>query len=822
MAQEIKISANNKKLNKVLIELRDNYSLNLSFDDQTLSKYRITVNKNFSSPEKAFDFLIKGLPVAYENTNGVYIFYPDEKKQLVSKKYSLSGKITDRENNEALPYALIYINQAGTVSDEYGNFNFESKKDSIFQIKVSFLGYHILDTLIPAGNNYHLKLIPAVTKFKEIIIKGSPIVFSGQTGTKAGLIRINNRIAKYIPGSGDNAIFNLIRLQPGILASGEQSSEIIVWGSYEGQSQVDFDGITLFGLKNYNDNISPINPYIAKDIRINKGGYDATLGERVGGIVSITGLEGNRKKPAFKLNINNTTMNFLGELPIGKNNSLIAAFRQTYYQLYNTNQVSTSNELNQHMQGTSLIVQPDYTFKDANLKFSGHTKKGDTYSLSALAGQDKFYYSVNEQVQASNNMLFNQTLDERKLQYGASARYNKVWKGLGNSRINISYSNLQSDIYDKQTGTSMQMNGGMHSADSALFHNKEQESRNTISEFKTEITNKLRFSSAHELKFAAAYIYNNVLLIENNIADTNTVNLSAQGAQFMTYIQDSYEIIKNITFTAGLRTDYSINLNKTYFQPRINLAIKPWSKLQFNAAWGIYNQFIVKTAIVDENNNYRYLWMINNNEQIPVLTAQHYVLGSVFNHQGFTLSIEAFYKEIEGITRLITNDTQNQIYTGKSKIQGIDFFAKQEYKGHSFWISYTLSQSLEWFPFFPDNNYQAALQDQRHEIKLSGIFKLSPFYLSANYVYGSGFLQNTTLATGDNYPYIRLDIAGFYHFSIKKKIKLQTGISILNVLNRENIKYTNLIQVPTDGVNTLNVYSEAVPFTPTIFLNISF
>ncbi|MCF6241006.1 MAG: TonB-dependent receptor, partial [Bacteroidales bacterium] len=476
------------------------------------------------------------------------------------------------------------------------------------------------------------------------------------------------------------------------------------------------------------------------------------------------------------------------------------------------------------MQGTNLLVQPDYTFRDANLKFSGHSKTGDSYSLSTLAGQDRFSYSVNQQIQATNNnMVFNQTLNEEKIQYGASLRYNKVWKGIGSNSVNISYSDLQSDIYDKQTGTNMQMSGGMHSGDSTLFRNKEQQIRNTISEFKAEIANKIRLSTAHELEFAGAYIYNNVLLLENNpIDDTKSVNINAYGAQFMTYLQDRYEIIKNINFTAGLRTDYSINLNKTYFQPRISLTAKPWSVLQINAAWGIYNQFIVKTAVVDENNNYRYLWMVSDNEQIPVLTAQHYVLGTVFNLKGFSLSIESFYKEAEGITRLITSDTQNELYTGKSKTKGIDFFAKQEYRGHSFWVSYTLSQSLEWFPFFIDNSYQPALQDQRHEIKLSGIINLSPFYLSANYVYGSGFLQNTNLSTGNNYPYIRLDIAGFYNFSVKKKIKLQTGISVLNVLNRENIKYSNLIQVPTDGVNTLNIYSEAVPFTPTIFLNISF
>ena len=85
-------------------------------------------------------------------------------------------------------------------------------------------------------------------------------------------------------GSGDNSVFSVLRLQPGILASGEQSNNLVIWGSYSGQSSVLFDGITLFGLKSYSDNISAVNPYLAKDIRIHKGAFDASQGERVGGI----------------------------------------------------------------------------------------------------------------------------------------------------------------------------------------------------------------------------------------------------------------------------------------------------------------------------------------------------------------------------------------------------------------------------------------------------------------------------------------------------------------------------------------------------------
>ena len=73
----------------------------------------------------------------------------------------------------------------------------------------------------------------------------------------------------------------------------------------------------------------------------------------------------------------------------------------------------------------------------------------------------------------------------------------------------------------------------------------------------------------------------------------------------------------------------------------------------------------------------------------------------------------------------------------------------------------------------------------------------------------------------DNYPYKRFDIAGVYKFNVKN-LKLDAGISVLNVFNYENIKLSDVTQIPTENGNTISIYSESVPFTPTIFLNISF
>ncbi|MEE4197136.1 MAG: TonB-dependent receptor [Bacteroidales bacterium] len=808
LSQEIRIDAIDKPLNEILIEVRNNYNLNLSFNDSELSQYQITLHKTFSSPGSAFQHLLNDLPIAFKKSGKVYLFFPKPKNV---KSYRLSGKVIDTENMESLPFSHVLINGSGQITDEFGNFNFRSEKDSIFNLKISYLGYQIQDTILKPGLNHKINLKSASISLNEVVIKSNPLISTEQTGSEAGLMRINHKIALLIPGNGDNSVFNILRLQPGILAAGEQSSELIIWGSYEGQSQVSFDKMTLFGLKNYNDNISAVNPYIAKDIRIHKGGFDATLGERIGGIVDITGIEGNKNNPGLNFNLNNMTMNILAETPLGNRMSIVGAYRQTYYNLYSQEDIQLVESTQSHFADNGIITNPDYQFRDGNLKLSGQTSNGDSYYVSSFWGQDQFFYSVE---QSHNNSILTQELKEQNQQYGISALYNKLWKGKGSSEISIAYSSLQTNKKDMQNSSEVMMNHNMHSQDANI--------QNDISELKAIVSGNLRLKQRHKIEFGIGLI-NNSTILKESLFDNITTNNIDQGSQILAYFQEQFSLNKKTNITAGVRSDYSVNLDKFFVQPRLNIVFKPTSKLQLNASWGIYNQFVMLSSIVDQYSNYSYLWRISDGNQIPVLSSQHTVIGGIYRQKGFSMSIEGFYKESSGITRILQSDAQTTLFEGKNKTKGIDFFIKQDYKGHSIWMSYSISQSLERFPFFQDNDYKSAIHDQRHEIKFSGILNLSPFFISANYVYGSGFLQNTSLISDETkrYPYKRIDISGIYRFSLKR-MKLETGFSILNLLNHENIKFTDITQIPTDNDNTVNIYSEAVPFTPTIFLNFSF
>ncbi len=842
MAQNISIKAKKKALNKILIEIRDEHKLNLSFNDAELSKYSITVNQKFTSPESAFDFVLAGLPLTYEKHGDVYLFFT--KKQPEPEPHILTLKITDKKNGESLPFTHLEINGKGNITDAFGNYTLSSLNDSIFRVRVSHLGYQLLDTTVHEGKKHKFGLTPMMIELVEVFVKRNPVIFSQQTGKEAGLLRINHRIARMLPGNGDNSVFNLLRLQPGVLAAGEQANGMSIWGSYEGQSQVNFDGITLFALKNFNDNISAVNPFMAKDIRVHKGGFDATLGERVGGIVDISGTEGSRDHTSIDVCLNSMTLNTKASVPIGNTASIVGAFRQTYYDFYDIDDLKITPENTNNAKNSRFLVSPDYTFRDGNLKFSGNLANNDTYYISGFMGRDEYSSGLNRTVE---KRPFFRLYKEENQQYGVGTSYNKLWEGKGSSELNMAYSKLETTQSDTTSQTKQKPKFGENTW-----------TFNDIAELKVKLSNAIQLSERHNLKFGAGYICNTTTLQEDTFG-LAVIRENRTGEQVMLYAQDKFSLTQTIDFTYGFRSDYSLELEQNFFQPRVSLAVKPIEELQFNASWGIYNQFVSLSTFTDTNNNPRYLWTVNDGDQTPVLKSQHYVFGGTYHNQGFSFSAEAFYKKTNNITRirpkkdkskekrpkdLNEREKRNEkreenkrrdergriIHIGENKTIGIDFFVKQEYKGHSIWASYSLAQSLERFPSLGKGEYRRALQDQRHEIKVAGVANLKPFHISINYVYGSGILhrspskENIPQTSGsDNrkeIPYSRLDVAGLYSFSVKK-VHIETGLSVLNVLDQENIKQTTFFQRPEDE-SPFSIESQAMPLTPTIFLNVRF
>lgn len=813
--QEIAVHADHRALNELLLELSNEYGIEMSFDDHLLSSWEITADSSFHTAAEAMDYLLAPFPLEYKMIGDVYTIYP-LKPTRKQRSYTVSGRIVDGKSGEALPFAHIIIGQKGVISDFKGSFSF-STPDTLAPVLLSYIGYYRKDTLLHYGDRHVLKLKASAVDLKEISILGDLLVRSGQIGDEAGVIRLNHKIAYRLPGNGDNAVFNFLRLQPGILAAGERSAEIIIWGSYTGHNRILFDGFTIFGLKNYNDNLSFVNPYMAKDIKVLKGGFGPEYENRVGGIVDISGVNGNTNKPSINLNINNMTLNGMASVPIGQNSALTFAYRATYYNLLNPDDLDFNIGINQ-TSVADINIRPDYHFRDANLKYAGQTKKGDPFHFSFYQGRDHFAYTVEQE--RKNFRIYQEALEEN-MQRGGNIFFGKTWRKGMNSHFSLSYSGLISGLYEKQVieRSSGNPNNPMHPN-----LNREVQFNNRVTELIFSNKNRIPLSPANQLEVGWNYTFEEAAFSEDSL-DRELYSSMDRSDRFGLYVQDQYQPASWISITPGLRVDYPLHLQHIYLQPRIRATLKLDHYWKLNLAAGMYNQFISESSVVDALGNYRYIWTISDNQETPVLKARHLVGGLAYGNGGLTISMEGFYKTTDGLKRILylwRSDTK-EIYYGDAKMYGFDLLVKKYFGRHEAWASYTLSKTEEHFSYHDDGVYRDAPQDQRHELKGALLLNFSPFFFSSNYVYGSGFRQqsSTSTFTSERYPYHRWDIAFIYRYSLKG-YQFEVGLSVLNVLNHENIKSSNLIQLPDAEAGSVSIHAEAVPFTPAIYLNMRF
>jgi hypothetical protein len=798
-AQEIKIQADNLPLDKVLIELRNNYGIQTSFDHQLISNCLVSISSPYYSAEQAIKELVKSCDLNYELVDEVFIIFKNQESKIknIDQYYFYSGQFIDDRNNEPLPFSNIETENNNFVADANGNFFFRTK-NSYEKLLVSHVGYYLLDTLLSNGNNQQIKLTPSVINLQEVVVSSEAIVYNYHIGEKGGLIKINNKIASLLPGNNNNTLLNLLRLQPGILAAAEQSVDYIIRGSYPGQVLIQFDGIPLFSSSSLNNEIGIVNPLIVKDVEVFKGGHEVYKGDRIGGIINMTGNTGNPEQFNANLNLNTQTLSGIVNIPIAEKYSLQAAFRQSYSGVFDWNDISNNSNSR-----ANQSITPDYTFSDMNIKFSQRDVNGDNFYVSLLGNKDNSSFDIYED-ESRNNLSWENNIE--KTQLGGAVFYNKNWDETGKTTVALSYSNLLTNSIDRIGYSDPRGGSGFNT----------YYTENRIEEISIKTEHQFPTFGNNTLSVGGLFTHNKAAFKE----DTVSINLEDKGSasnRVSTYLKDNIVFGKALTLRPGIKLDYLSDENDFYLQSQIDVFIKPHTNWGINMAWGMYKQYITKIALVDDLGNNFYFWGISDNTDFPLVSGMHSLLEISYKLEGFIFDVEGFYKTSNGLSQYyITRESRDfSIVEGKSRAYGIDFFVKKEILKQDFWISYTLSRTEENFSEATSGEYQKAPQDQTHEIKAATIFNLSPWYFSINYVYGSGLAYSANLIQEGTVPYNRLDVAVLYRFNTEK-FNLETGLSIVNLLNTDNIGYSGFSHLPGNE----RVYISGIPFTPSLFLNI--
>lgn len=798
-SQELRLVVVDKPLNTVLNTL----GIEISYDDKALSAYRVSVSKSFRTPDEALNFLLKDKPFKIEKVGNVYVVLPEIQQQEPlaapsdapsAPRYIIKGVLVDRFTDERLPYAYIHTQRGIEVCDQTGTFSLVEVTGRKVPIQIQYLGYNRLDTLLSPGTHV-LSLTPQTMELEEVVVQPGSAPLLIHAGKTSGEVRLNHQVARHIPGSPDNSVFNLLRMMPGVRASGEPSDELIVWGSNVGESRIEFDGLVLFGMKNFNEHISSVNPYLVKDVRLLKGGYDATHGNRIDAIAQITGISGNTESVSVKASVSNYTANVYASVPMGKRASLSAAYRQTYYNLYDKEEVTGSHE-GTGRQNMEVYIKPRYSFKDLNLKYAGKTSGGDSYYISLYGADDRFRFSV---TQTQN---YEMSAKEKNRQYGGVAFYEKVWSKGSNTQALISFSKLSSHL-DHITGF---INNAGNKLQSTYTDNSIQE--NTV-----KLQHRTRLGTFQSIRAGAEWKqYTNHLN-----AVHHTVNVPSL---FVT----NQLMLGKISVEAGLRATLPEG-GSFSLQPRISARYTISDEWTATASGGIYNQFISRVPYAFQEGNYQMIWSAADS---TYLKGKHAVAGLAYNKNGWLVSVEGYFKHTHNGVYF----QDNTIYFADNTVWGGDIYVKKEWGPHTGFASYSLV------------NIRRPSNDLGHEWKAGMVSTFGPFHVSATYIFGTGFSYLSTgghnghgkqhnngietrasehnkhaqVSSSGSGNYNRLDVAASYTRQFGK-CKGQIGLSLLNVFNARNVKYNYRL---SDKDNVANIYAKAAPFTPMIFIEFVF
>jgi hypothetical protein len=772
-------------LSQLLLKLQQEHGIQISYNEELVKNCSVHTAKEGSVEEKLNE-LLTTCNLSFERIGEVYIVTLPSEPQVKKEKKLLRGKVVDLLSNEPLPFSTVRINDASMMADVNGMFAYETSSDTLLSLKISYIGYQIKDTVFYKGGDVFIGMQSKSESLSEVVIKAREDQYLFPIENRIGVTKVSRSYASFLPGNRDNVMFNMLRLQPGIMAAGEQTNDFFIWGAYKGQTHVIFDGITLFNSGSLNENISAVNPLIISDMEVYKGGYNVGLNDRVGGVVKITSNQGDTAKFRSTININDQTSSGTFNIPILKKTVLQASFRYSS-KLFDKIEFTKNDQ---------FVSQTN--FSEINLKYTVHISPNDKIYLGFLSSLDNDEKELNFDKETINFRAFSERVNK---QQGAVVSYFRNWKSGGITDIKAVHSRLNSSLV--QINEVEQQN----SIDQFV-------SENLIEEQAVRINHKVRSKKKTSVEVGAGIVNNYSLYDRNQKVATQKKTVTSNYRGY-TFYKNTIRFNKILSVEPGIKLDFPLKILKPQIQPRIKLQVKVNDRLTVSSAIGRYAQFINEYSVVDKGNNLSSYWDVTNSK--PLLS-NHYTLSSQFKGITSILKMEGYYRTTSGLSRFVLNNDEFVLSNGDSYSYGLDILFNKEIKQHNFWVSYSFGKTNEWFDYFATEKYERAPHDQRHEFKTGGIMNFRPLYFSYGYVFGSGLpYYYESLSFIKTVPYNRFDISGMYRFAIKN-IKVETSISVLNLFNHENVRYNDFFNFP--DIEQPNIWG--TPLTLVFSLNFKF
>jgi len=876
-------------MSDVFETLRTKYQLTIAYDYASVKNIKVNKTIRSNNLETALKTLFTNTNLEFQLTDDQRVLVRETQNSAISvtptptvHQYTFKGKIRDTKSKTPLAFATVYcpLTNQGVSTDETGNFSLTINSSAIEgTISIQYLGYIPRVFAWKKGDNLSNLNIDLQIKsldFEEItIIEKLPTFNVNQSD---GSMVLNAKQLNNLPSFGGGSdVFRGLQLLPGISASDDLSAELKIRGSDGDENMVIFDGITLYKVDHFYGVFSAINPSVVNQVKVFKNAFPVEYGGRTAGVIDLATHSVTKPTISGRLQADLLTTSGHLAVPINENMGLLIGGRTTNKNVADTDLFSLINTVDDLRSEQALALakfNPDFKFYDFNAKWIWQIGQKSAISASYFKGYDelKSTYEIAFETRNNDNRRRFEVENIESLaetaqwnNQGASLQLNHEWGTKLNTNINLAYS-----TYDENQAINSTLLRTITRKPRPGFPPPPLESltdtmtnrtntngfSNTIKGTELNVKNTWTISDQQQLTFGYHLVHNQVAS-DLQVDDRRPLNQDLTGSQHSIYAQYNIQEFNKFNIAVGLRNTYYTVTQQNYLSPRISVSYKASDELYLKASCSQYYQFLRTNGREDRfGKSYDY-WVLSTDKrgESPVASSKQCMLGFNLKNDGFELDVEAYYKDMDGVTQFApiingfttgsVNTSSNrdfEFYNGTGVSKGIDILLKKSAGNYTGWLAYTLSKTTNSFPKIDGGNPFPSLDDRRHQVKLVNQYRYKKFDFSAVYVFSSGRAytdltiigeqkDRRLLALEDRISYLkdyaRLDVSAGYSFDLKTT-KARVGASVFNVLNRENVKYKQYIRsIPNErndsSIDQITGFEALMlGFTPNVSLSLEF
>ncbi len=811
------------ELKKVLEDIEKDFDVRFSYIENEVKDVSLL------PPDKVLP--LKAKLKYIENRTG--LTYRESGNNYIILYHSLSlpediicGYVLDEKNNPLENASIIFENgkllYAGT--DGY----FELPRPTTGIITIEFIGFES-KSFNPKSFEGDCKQIGLNSEFQELEeVVAERYLTTGISKKVDGSFVIKPKRFGILPGLIEPDVLSAMQQLPGINSVDETVSNINVRGGTHDQNLFLWNGIRLFQTGHFFGLISALNPNLAYDIKIAKNGTSAYYGESVSSAIDISSRSKNIEENSFSIGTNMINADFYSRIKLSDEANLEISARRSFtdvielptYSKYSKRifQNTVVTELNN---STDINYRSDKEFYFYDITGQYHQKIGeqDDLYINFIGIKNKLDFTEGNFTPTSISNLNQLTL-------GGTAAWRRSWNDTDVSEVSLYTSNYSLD-------------GNNFSTES----DSELEQKNRIHDFGLRLSHEAKLSD--RVNILGGYQFNQI-----SIENTEIVNLP--GRQTTKNVLRSHALFGEAEYTTadeiifirgGLRANFIEQFSMLLAEPR----------LQFNYkladAWNmeILGEMKSQTAsqIVELQDDFLGLenrrWVLANNNDIPVQKSKQLSGGLSYKENGWLLSLEHFFKKVEGITtegQSFQNQLEPLSVTGSYTVQGTEILIQKQFNRFYAWLTYTWNNNnynfYDFSPYKFPSNFEIA-----HTINSAAIYELYNFKiaLGARWFTGRPFTlpitsqaisqtTNPEILYGDPNAeniddFFQVNFSVNYAWKISKKTKLQMGFSVMNLFNKKNIinRYYR-INNQLNAIEKVDTY--AVERTPNAVIRLNF